>query len=771
LIGGIALAVTLVATVFSYFLSREFVIRQAENKVEDLLLSQKGIHRYVQEVMHPALYKYKEEGGIGADFYAPELFSSSFIVRLEHRFYNQEREKLGEQPLYYKLASLNPRNPVNRADAREAALIKMFNEHRELKTHREVIELDGKKYLYVALPFLENTENCLKCHGQREAAPLHLQERYPGQGGFNEKPGQIRAITSIRAPLADEYQKVFVFVLALFSGLLTISGLLFFNTRLRDKVAIRTSSLAREVEERSRAEAAITAAAERFSTVLDSLDVLVYVADMESYELLFVNRYGREHWGEGIVGKICWQVMQVGQEGPCPFCTNANLLDEQGRPTGVHVWEVQNLLTNEWYECRGRAIKWIDGRLVRLEIATNISEKKRSEEEQIRLEGQLRQAQKMEAIGTLAGGIAHDFNNILTAIIGFGEIVMEQLPPGSALCVDQGHVVAAGKRAKELVKQILTFSRRSEQELQPLMVQFIVKEALKLLRSSIPASIEIRVDIDGNCGLVMADPGQIHQVVMNLCTNAYQAMRETGGVLAVSLKSVVVSAEEAKMIVNLQPGPHLCLEVADTGCGMSRAVRERIFEPYFTTKGQGEGTGLGLSLVHGIVTGLGGGINVNSAPGLGTTFKVYLPRIAVEPRAEAEVKSAIPPGGDESVLVVDDEASITGLERKLLEGLGYRVTVVAGGEQALQAFRAKPADFDLILTDMTMPGLNGDELAREILRIRPEMPIILCTGFSELIDAEKAEAMGIKEFLLKPLEKGELARAVRRALDGPESNR
>jgi PAS domain S-box-containing protein len=382
-----------------------------------------------------------------------------------------------------------------------------------------------------------------------------------------------------------------------------------------------------------------------------------------------------------------------------------------------------------------------------------------------RLESQLRQSQKMEAVGTLAGGIAHDFNNILTAIIGFGEIVMDQLEPGSPIREDQAHVLQAGRRAKDLVKQILTFSRRTDQELQPLLIQFVVKEALKLIRASIPASIEIREEVDVNCGAVLADPGQIHQVVMNLCTNAYQAMRETGGVLTVSLKCLAVSEAEAVGRGNLPPGHYVVLEVEDTGCGMTRAVRERIFEPYFTTKPQGEGTGLGLSLVHGIVTGLGGVINVYSEPGLGSSFKVYLPLIAETITGEAEVNSEVSPGGAESIMLVDDEEVITRLERKILEGFGYRVTVFADSEAALQAFRDNPPGFDLVLTDMTMPQLNGDELAREILRIRPGMPIILCTGFSEMIDAEKATAMGISEFMLKPIEKGELARAVRRALD------
>jgi PAS domain S-box-containing protein len=524
------------------------------------------------------------------------------------------------------------------------------------------------------------------------------------------------------------------------------------------------SSTVAMVVQQTTAEAALKSSEAFIKDILASVDEAFVVVDRE-YRILTANRAYCEQIGEAlanVIGRHCYEISHQATE-PCrsteyvcgckhtfatgePSVTLHIHTDVHGRPRQVEV------KTYPMKDESGQVVSVI-------EVINDITEKSV-------LEGQLRQSQKMEAIGTLAGGIAHDFNNILTAILGFGEIVMEQLPEGSQLREDQAHVVAAGKRARDLVKQILTFSRRSEQELRPLLIQFVVKEALKLLRASIPASIEIREDIDVNCGAVLADPGQIHQVVMNLCTNGYQAMRESGGVLAVSLKSVAVPAEATKLTGNLHPCPHLCLEVADTGSGMSRAVRERIFEPYFTTKGKGEGTGLGLSLVHGIVVGLGGGVSVSSEPGRGTTFKVYLPLIAAEISGAVEEESEALPGGNESIMVVDDEEIITDLERKILTGLGYRVTVCADGEQALLAFRDQPAGFDLILTDMTMPKLNGNELAREILRVRPGLPIILCTGFSDLIDAKKAKELGIREFLQKPVERGELAKAVRRALDG-----
>ncbi len=391
-------------------------------------------------------------------------------------------------------------------------------------------------------------------------------------------------------------------------------------------------------------------------------------------------------------------------------------------------------------------------------IMRDISERKQ-------LEMQLRQAQKMEAIGTLAGGIAHDFNNILTAILGYGEIVYEGMAEESPLREEQAQVLKAGNRAKELVKQILTFSRRSEQRHQAVQIHLIVKEALKLMRASIPTSIEIRENIDPTCGLVLADPSQIHQILMNLCTNAYQAMREKGGVLGVNLVSRRLEPADLSGVAELPPGDYIHLEVSDTGCGIDPAVIEKIFDPYFTTKGKGEGTGLGLSVVHGIVKSCGGQILVASVPGRGSTFAVYLPRVEAVAGANSYAANENLPGGRERILVVDDELPIALVEQKILESLGYQVAVLNSSADTLKLFLANPAAFDLLLTDMTMPEMSGAELSEKILAARPQMPIIICTGFSEKIDPEKAHAMGIRGYLQKPLSKKDLAKAVRSALD------
>ncbi|MDD4392487.1 MAG: PAS domain S-box protein [Desulfobacterales bacterium] len=402
-------------------------------------------------------------------------------------------------------------------------------------------------------------------------------------------------------------------------------------------------------------------------------------------------------------------------------------------------------------------------------IANNLAviiQRKRMSEEKERLERQLRQAQKMEAIGTLAGGIAHDFNNILMAIFGYADMAMMELPADSEAAAQIAEVLRAANRARDLVKQILSFSRQTDHERNPVQVHLIVKEALKLLRASIPTTIEIRRNIDPACGYVLADPTQIHQVIMNLCTNAYQAMRTGAGVMAVSLTMVDIGRDDHKAAdMDLVPGPYLKLEISDSGHGMDRATLERIFEPYFTTKRKLGGTGLGLSVVHGIVKSHGGHITVYSEPGKGATFLVYLPMIASaaeSPRSE-DVKAV--PKGNERILLLDDDASIVKLEQSMLESLGYEVTAEMSSEKALQIFRAAPEKFDLAITDMTMPHMTGTKLAQQLLAIRPDIPIILCTGFSELINEETARAMGIREYIMKPVVRKQMAEIVRKVLD------
>ena len=384
-------------------------------------------------------------------------------------------------------------------------------------------------------------------------------------------------------------------------------------------------------------------------------------------------------------------------------------------------------------------------------------------------ENQLQQVMKLQAIGTLAGGIAHDFNNILFPIVGYTELTMDDIPADSQARKNLEEVLKASNRAKELVQQILTFSRQNGQERKPLKVQILIKEAIKLLRATIPSSIEINSSVDENCASVKGDPTQIHQVIMNLCTNAYHALQETGGKIEVSLKEADLSYEQSLERVGMKVGRHLNLTVKDNGHGMPPEVLERIFEPYYTTKEQGRGTGLGLSVIHGIIKNHGGDISVNSRPGAGSTFSVYLPAIDdVDLEAET-VETASATNGNERILLIDDEEQIIALERRILEGLGYKVTSKTDSEEALEVFADQPDQFDLVVTDMTMPKMTGDRLARRLMDINPQIPVILCTGFNEAITEEKALAMGIDKFVMKPIVKDELANTIRTVLDNPKS--
>ncbi|HDO31124.1 MAG TPA: response regulator [Desulfobacteraceae bacterium] len=416
-----------------------------------------------------------------------------------------------------------------------------------------------------------------------------------------------------------------------------------------------------------------------------------------------------------------------------------------------------------YLQISSRLTTW-KGRPATIILARDITELKRAAREKKKLEGQLRQALKMEAIGTLAGGIAHDFNNILAAIVGYADLAKDELPAESRSGKRIDEVLKASGRARDLVQQILAFSRKSEQERAPLQLHLLVKETLKLLRASIPSTIEIRRNIDPHSGNILADPTQIHQVLMNLCTNAAQAMDEKGGVLFVGLDCLELKEKDFKGEADPRPGPYVRLTVKDTGCGIDPFIMDRIFDPYFTTKEVGKGSGMGLSVVHGIVKSHNGKITVASKLNQGTTFKVYFPRVEEESQPKPEGSAPLPVGG-ERILFVDDEQDLTDATRGILTYLGYRVTAKTSSLEALALFRSQPDAFDLVITDQTMPEMTGVQLAGELLGIRPDLPIILCTGYSSKVDAGVAEDMGIRAFAMKPVGQDKLAEVIRQVLD------
>jgi PAS domain S-box-containing protein len=405
-----------------------------------------------------------------------------------------------------------------------------------------------------------------------------------------------------------------------------------------------------------------------------------------------------------------------------------------------------------------------EGAVIRMAgVAEDMTEQKRVQETLVKSERQFRQSSRMEAIGTLAGGIAHDFNNILTAILGYTELGLASVPKDSRTQRNLQEVLTAGHRAKHLVLQILAFSRQSTQGKKPTAIQPVIQEALKLLRATIPTTIDIRQSLKSEAS-VLGDSTQLHQVLVNLCTNAEYAMRERGGRLDVTLEDLEVTEEKVQSVSGLHVGPHVRLTIQDNGTGMSSDVLERMFDPFFTTKPIGEGSGMGLSVVHGIVANHGGALMVDSQRGKGTRIEVYLPTIPSMAEDGLGEQGSIPLG-KETILFVDDEETIVRLGKELLSQLGYTVVVQTSSLEALTVFRKNPGRFDLVITDQTMPGLTGEALSRELLRIRPELPIILCTGFSHIMTAEKAKALGIQAYLMKPLAIRDLAPIVRHVLD------
>jgi len=425
--------------------------------------------------------------------------------------------------------------------------------------------------------------------------------------------------------------------------------------------------------------------------------------------------------------------------------------------------------TVKFLKANGMVIRDNDGKAVRMiGINSDITEQIQAEEEMRILATHLQQAQKMEAIGTLAGGIAHDFNNILGAILGYAEMAYEDSQTGSVKPSDLNQVVQAGHRAKDLVKQILAFSRQADSEKIPLRPTVLVKESIKLLRSSIPTTIDIQQDIDSQTDLILADPTHIHQIMMNLCTNAYHAMEEKGGTLSISLGNKALTEHDLVNHPPIKPGNFIQLSIKDTGSGITPEIKERIFDSYFTTKEAGKGTGMGLSIVHGIVKSYGGFITCHSEIGAGTVFMIYLPAVLDQIGIETK-ETEMTPVGTERILFIDDEEILTEMAQTMLERLGYTVSIQMSSQDTLATFKNQPEVFDLVITDQTMPGMNGVDLATKMLQIRPDIPIILCTGYSSQVSEETARAYGIKGFAMKPLAMKDIATLIRKVLDEKKS--
>jgi PAS domain S-box-containing protein len=515
-----------------------------------------------------------------------------------------------------------------------------------------------------------------------------------------------------------------------------------------------------DITDRRQAEEALRQSEKRYRTLVETIPHGIQENDPSGLITFSNEAHAKMHgYAKGeLLGTAVWDLLaseteldelrsclaRLVQEQPLPTPYVTRDRTKDGRTIDVQVdWNYKR-------DAHGRVTGFIS-------VISDITERKR-------LEDRLRQAHKMEAVGTLAGGIAHEFNNVLGAILGFTDLTQYAMPQGSVAWQNLQEVLKAGRRAKDLVQQILAFSRLSDEVREPLSLPLGIQEVLVLLRASLPTTIEIHQHLPEEGGTVLANRTHLYQIVMNLCTNAEYAMRETGGILTLAVDNVEVDDAFAASHPVLQPGPHVRLTVRDTGHGMRPDVVERIFDPFFTTKDMGEGTGMGLAIVHGIVTGHGGAITVESTPGEGTTFTIYLPRLADAAVGDTDHPEEDIPLGKRHILFVDDDEALARLGEHLLEQLGYDVVSKTSSIEALEAFCAEPHRFDLVFTDQTMPHMTGETLTRELRRIRPDIPVILCTGFSHVMDAEKAQAIGIDAFCMKPLVARDLAVTIQQVL-------
>ena len=516
-----------------------------------------------------------------------------------------------------------------------------------------------------------------------------------------------------------------------------------------------------DITERQQAEEELRKSHQTFLRVLDGIDATINVADMGSHEILFMNQNMIDAFGADLTGRACYEVFR-GESGPC---TNDQLLDGDGNPAGVCVWETKNPLTGKWYINHDRAIRWVDGRMVRLQIATDISKLKELEQERVRVEEQLRQAQKMESIGRLAGGVAHDFNNMLSAILGHAEMAMMQFTSSEPVLDDLKAIKKASLRSADLVRQLLAFARKQTVSPKVLDLNGTVAGMFKMLKQLIGEDIDLVWSPGASLRAVKIDPSQIDQILANLCVNARDAIAGVGKVTIATENSAF---DEAYCAVHpgFACGEYVMLAVSDDGCGMTKEVIDHIFDPFFTTKEVGKGTGLGLATVYGIVKQNEGFINVYSEPGKGTSFKIYLPRFvgeALEPTAEGKVETHI--GRGEMVLLVEDEAAILEVGKVMLERLGYVVVTAGMPGEALRQSQAHGAAIRLLIIDVIMPEMNGQDLAKKIHEIIPGLKCLFISGYPANVIAHHGVLDEGVQFLQKPFSLKDLASKVRQALE------
>ncbi|ACN16972.1 two domain fusion protein (N:Methyl-accepting chemotaxis protein-C:sensory box histidine kinase/response regulator) [Desulforapulum autotrophicum HRM2] len=582
------------------------------------------------------------------------------------------------------------------------------------------------------------------------ASPLLIKEIiHPDwRDYFNE---QWANLLNGKAPLSYEYQIVHK------SG--SIKWLYQRNLLLLNKkgVPIALESIVTDITERKLAEQSLIESHERFLKILDSIDASIYVADMNNYEILFMNKHMKESFDKDLTGKICWDVFR-GETGPCPRCTNDKLIDENGKPTDVVIWQDKNPITEKFYINHDRAIEWTDGRIVRLQIATDISELKK-------LEAQLQQAQKMESIGRLAGGVAHDYNNLSSIIIGYAELALEQVKPEDPLHENLEQILTAAMRSTDITRQLLAFARK--QTIAPKVIDLneTIENMLNMFRRLIGENIDLDWLPGAKIWQVKLDPSQIDQIMANLCVNARDAIADVGKVI-VETKNIRFNKDDCDNHADFVPGEYVSLAVSDNGSGIETDILENIFEPFFTTKDLGRGTGLGLSTVYGIVKQNNGFVNACSEPGKGTTIRIYLPRHAsqvVETGNDDNIKNSLSRG--EIILLVEDESSILKLVKRILEKLGYILLATSSPLEALNLAKNQSFKINLLITDVVMPEMNGRVLSEQIKSIYPDLKTLFMSGYTADVIAHQGILEDDVFFISKPFSIKEIAAKVREVLD------
>ena len=505
-------------------------------------------------------------------------------------------------------------------------------------------------------------------------------------------------------------------------------------------------------------------AQDTFLTVLNSIDATIYVADMQSHEILFMNKFMVDSFGDNFTGKICYEAFRNINK-VCDHCTNDKLLDDSGNPKDVVVWEGQNSITKAWYMNYDRAIKWIDGRTVRLQIAVDITQLKELQKKQIIAGEQLRQAQKMESVGLLAGGVAHDYNNISSIIIGYTELALGLVKQGDPLHEDLSEILKAAKRSTDITRQLLAFARKQTIAPKVLDLNETMGSMLKMLRRLIGEDIDLTWLPGVEVWPVKIDPSQVDQILANLAVNARDAIDNVGNV-TIETRNISFDEDYCADYAGFIPGEYVLLAVSDDGSGIAPDILNKIFEPFFTTKGIGKGTGLGLSTVYGIVKQNNGFINIYSEPKKGTTIKIYLPRhegLVVEANSDNIIEIPISLG--ETVLLVEDDGSILKLGKRILEELGYKVLSTTSPSEAIKLAEEHADEISLLITDVVMPEMNGRELSEHLQNLYPNLKIIFMSGYTASVIAQRGVLDDGVSFISKPFSKKDMAVKVREVLD------